>query len=142
MKINIIIPNLESNILNLENFEYSLGFIEIIVGKTTISLFNNKKCMIFLTISELFSILDDLKNNNKLKTKWVGEDNGYFFMISLVENYINFEGNDFNFKFDFNRFKIMIINAIKRSIKEFIKLNPKIENENFFLEFKNLISKK
>jgi len=141
MKISLIIPNLKKRILNLADFQYSLGYFEIVNGKTTVSFFKNKKCMVFLTISDLYHVIEELEKDNSKELQWVGEDNGYSFRIVIQRESICFYGNDFNIEFMLKKLKKSLDKALKKTLIKMAKHNPEITEERYFLDLKSLLMK-
>jgi len=139
MKIKIVFPNFKTDIKNLKDFEYSLGYVEIINGKSKFSFFQKSLCMVFLTLQDLVGIINKLKLKENDSLKWIGVDNGFAFNIQFKDEDILFTGNDFvlNLKYlDFN-------NALKKGfndlLKKIIKYNPEMLKQDYIIEFKTLI---
>ena len=120
MKIKIIIPELEKNTTNPEDFQYSLGYLVLKTKETEISFFGNKYCMIFLSISELLQIIEEISVNKNSKIKWVGQDSGYSFIVSIAGKKIIFEGNDYILKFKLKKFQKKLNKSI-RKYQDFLK---------------------
>ena len=132
MKIKIVIPELLDKIENISDFQYVLGYLRLKEGKTEISFFSNKFCMIFLSIAELLIIIQETSKNKNTKIRWVGEDNGYSFSVSQDEKNIIFEGNDYNFKFNLKKFNKALQKSIKKITKFVLKINPEIQIKDYF----------
>jgi hypothetical protein len=139
MKIKIVFPNFKTDIKNLKDFEYSLGYVEIINGKSKFSFFQKSLCMVFLTLQDLIGIINKLKLKENDSLKWIGVDNGFAFNIHLKNEDILFKGNDFVLNLNYLDFN----NALKKSfydlLKKITKYNPEILNQDYIISFKTLI---
>jgi len=138
MTINIILPSLNSDINNVTEFEYTLGYFELKIGKNKVLFFSKKYCMIFYTIENLYTIFNQLNINNNDTFEWIGEDNGNSFDVTFKNNNIHFFSNDFCIILNYEKFYKSLTKSIIIFQKKLIKLNVEIIKEKYFTNFMNL----
>lgn len=135
MTFKIILQN-EHEILG-DDGHLACGYFELEENDFSINFFKDRSCMVFLT---LYSICDFLSNNKK-ELRWVGEDNGKFFILTKQKDKIVVTSKEFEVKFKLNS----LIDAIKNCLFDFMAyckiLNNDIVNQGGFSDLEMSFNK-
>jgi hypothetical protein len=132
MEINFKLFRQEDLLEN--NASYSLGWIEILDGAKEINLFKGNLCMIFTTVSCLADYIQDLAEKKVSRTRWVGEDNGSIFVLSIENGELCIQDEDSKILLNFQKFKLSLIEGIDSFLKYCSKVNRNIHRESAFMD--------
>lgn len=113
----------------------SYGHFELKTNELSVSFFEDKSCMIYLTLANLADFLKSKKEKNQWFYNWIGEGNGRAVSIRRKgKNILFFEKKESTF--DFTDFEKAVFISAKDLIKTSIHLNPKITLESAFQNLK------
>jgi len=114
----------------------SLGHFEFRALDFRVSFYEDRKCMVFLTLSALLDfLLGDLKVGSTYK--WVGDGNGTMVLINVVDiGRLEFLVDTISVHIDIDEFINAICAELDLFLPRCIILNSKILNESGFLMLK------
>jgi hypothetical protein len=116
------------------NASYSLGWIEILDGAKEINLFKDNFCMVFITGSCLADYIQHLAEKKVKKIRWVGEDHGGTFILSVENSELCIQDEDSKILLDFQRFQSSLIEGINSFLEYCLQVNPNINEESAFID--------
>lgn len=123
--------------LKTENASFSLGYFEFSTLDFKVSFFEERQCMVFITLSSLLDFLsNELKNG--MSYKWVGDGNGTTILVKVADKKrIEFLLDRFSLYVNIDDFAIAVIEYLNSFLTNCINVNPEILNESGYRTLKS-----
>ena len=134
MKFTIFLDN-KNDILE-EDASLCYGHFKLEENEVSVSFFEEKSCMIFLTLVNFLSFLKSKKEKNQWFYNWIGEGNGRRTPIRRKGKVITFYEKK-EYSFDFFNFEKIVVQSVNEFLEKCKTLNPEIVNESAFKALKN-----
>ena len=125
--------------LTEEGASLSLGWFEFYHNGLSISFFKERKCMLFLTLTNLIDFLSSENVNNSFK--WVCEDDGSVYVLKRKDKYLQIENRSVLIKINYDLFKSVVFDASLNMKNNILSKNPHIREEGAFIDFENSVKK-
>lgn len=135
MNVSIVLKWLSPQQLIQEDASLSLGWIEIETDSYSIPLFEERLCMLFLTLCDLMEFL----SSNKLDFDWVSVDGGDIYSLLKIKDLLVIRNESIKFEVDYGAFLKALIDTSNNTIEHILKINPSINKESAFIDFKNCL---
>lgn len=142
MNVSVVINWLSLEQLVEEDASLSLGWIEIQTENYNYSLFEQKLCILIITLCDLLEFL----SSNKVNYDWIGVDGGDIYLLTKKKSVLVIQKEDITFQIDYDAFVNAIIDTTNSTIQHLSQVNSAVKGESAFIDLLNclesLINKK
>jgi hypothetical protein len=135
MTFHIILQN-EHELLG-EDAHLICGYFELGETDFSLNLFKDRSCMVTLT---LYTICDFLVTNHQ-EFRWVGEDNGKYYILKRQKNNLKITTKEFEVVFNLLKFKEALKNCLFEFLSNCKNINQDIVNQGGFIDLEMVFSK-
>jgi hypothetical protein len=114
----------------------SLGWFELRSGEMTLSLFNRRLCMVFISLTDLLHWLHSKDLATGGVFNWVGCDNGAAFSLRFSKDLLEIACSSFRCLVDFQQFKMAVSAGAISLLEGSRERNPQIVAESAYVDLK------
>lgn len=123
--------------LKNEDASLSFGYFEFNTVDFKVSFFEERHCMVFITLSSLLDFLNrELKKG--MQYKWIGDGNGTAIMVKVInKGRLEFTLDRISFCVDIKDFTKAVYIELNSFLSKCIGLNPEVQTESGYVTLKN-----
>ncbi|PZF74802.1 hypothetical protein [Taibaiella soli] len=132
MKFDICLK--DNNDLHQDDLSLSLGWFELSEKEVNLRLFNDRSCMIFITLADLFEFLGYGEQKRTRTFDWIGVDNGVTIKVVCDGSIVSISKGDIVVRLEKGIFVSAVLKGTEDFIARCLVANQRVEEESAFLD--------